>query len=274
MVARPCTHTRGVPSGAPLKQRCGHDGHTSSLSSRRPSPGGFFMPNSKRIPMATDTFGRALSLVLKHEGGYVDHARDPGGATNLGVTIGTLSAWLGRPATKAEVRSLTVPAVTPIYKQNYWDKVRADDLPPGVDYCVFDAAVNSGPSRASKWLQRAVLVPPDGIVGPKTLDAVKAIPPSTIINRICDDRLNFLRGLATWDTFGKGWASRVEGVRKEALAMAAAADHIPPPPDIEPIDTPAPSAAALAAMSAFVAALVAVAALLGIDSKTLKEMIR
>jgi lysozyme family protein len=193
--------------------------------------------------MTTETFGRALSLVLKHEGGYVDHPRDPGGATNLGVTIGTLSGWLGRPATKAEVKSLTVPAVSPIYRRNYWDKVRADELPCGVDYCVFDAAVNSGPARAAKWLQRAVNSPADGVVGSKTLEAVRALPASTIINRICDDRLNFLEGLPTWGTFGKGWRSRVEGVRKEALAMAKAASQPPPPPDIEPAPVPVPQPA-------------------------------
>ncbi len=188
--------------------------------------------------MTTETFGRALSLVLKHEGGYVDHPKDPGGATNLGVTIGTLSAYLGRQATKTEVKSLTVPAVTPIYKQNYWDKVRADDLPAGVDYCVFDAAVNSGPSRAAKWLQRAVNAPADGVIGSKTLEAVRTLPASTVINRMCDDRLNFLRGLPTWDTFGKGWSKRVEGVRREALGMVGQAPARVPPPDIEPPPVP------------------------------------
>ncbi|KFG68717.1 glycoside hydrolase family 108 protein [Microvirga sp. BSC39] len=191
--------------------------------------------------MTTETFGRALSLVLRHEGGYVDHPRDPGGATNLGVTIGTLSAYLGRQATKTEVKSLTVPAVTPIYRRNYWDKVRADDLPCGVDYCVFDAAVNSGPARAAKWLQRAVCVDADGVVGSQTLKAIKALQASVIINRICDDRLDFLRGLPTWGTFGKGWSKRVEGVRKEALAMVGqvqAPSPNPPPPDIGPAPVP------------------------------------
>jgi lysozyme family protein len=138
---------------------------------------------------------------------------------------------------------------------------------------VFDAAVNSGPSRAIKWLQRAVVVPADGVIGLQTLEAVRALPASTIINRICDDRLDFLKALPTWGTFGKGWASRVEGVRKEALALAKAADQIQLPPDIEPVEPPVPSAAALAAMAALITALIAIAALLGIDTKALKQMI-
>lgn len=94
--------------------------------------------------MAAANFERALALVLVHEGGYVDHPAYPGGATNLGITIGTLSDWLDRAATKAEVRALTKATVAPIYRKNYWDAVRGDDLPSGVDYCVFDFAVNSG----------------------------------------------------------------------------------------------------------------------------------
>jgi lysozyme family protein len=177
----------------------------------------------------TDRFPRALELVLVHEGGYVDHPRDPGGATNLGVTIGTLSGWLGRPATKAEVRALTVDAVAPIYRKNYWDAVRADDLPAGVDYCVFDFGVNSGPRRAIMALQRAVGVADDGRIGPITLAAVRRKSPEDIIARICSDRLSFMRRLSTWPTFGVGWQRRVEGVEREAVRMALTAASTPAP---------------------------------------------
>jgi lysozyme family protein len=171
-------------------------------------------------------FARAFPLVIKHEGGYVDHPRDPGGATNLGVTIGTLSGWLGRPATKAEVRALTIDAVAPIYRKNYWDAVKADDLPAGVNYCVFDFGVNSGPRRAIMALQRAVGVADDGAIGPITLAAVKRKSPEDIISRICSDRLSFMRRLSTWPTFGRGWQRRVEGVEREAIRMAMdAASH-------------------------------------------------
>ncbi|MDH2311418.1 glycoside hydrolase family 108 protein [Methylobacterium brachiatum] len=171
--------------------------------------------------MAAANFERALALVLVHEGGYVDHPADPGGATNLGVTIGTLSDWLGRPATKAEVKALTKVSVAPIYRRNYWNAVRADELPSGVDYCVFDFAVNSGKGRAIPSLQRALSVADDGKLGPLTLAAATSKDAGQTIERICADRLAFLRRLSTWPTFGRGWTARVEGVRAEAMALAA-----------------------------------------------------
>ncbi|SFV05929.1 Lysozyme family protein [Methylobacterium sp. 174MFSha1.1] len=171
--------------------------------------------------MTASTFERALPLVLKHEGGYVDDPADPGGATNLGVTIGTLSLWLGRPATKAEVKALTVTTVAPIYRRNYWDAVRADELPPGLAYALFDFAVNSGKKRAVIGLQRALGIADDGALGPLTLAAVAKHKPADLIDALCDGRLAFLRQLSTWARFGKGWGRRVEDVRKAALAMAA-----------------------------------------------------
>jgi lysozyme family protein len=173
--------------------------------------------------MTTSTFGRALPLVLRHEGGYVDHPKDPGGATNLGVTTGTLSTWLGRKATKAEVKALKPASVAPIYERNYWKAARCDDLPAGVDYAVFDFAVNSGVARSVMALQRAVGVADDGEIGPITLRAVRNTDPQVLIKRLCTDRLSFLTRLSTWKTFGKGWMARVQGVEKEALKMAAAA---------------------------------------------------
>ena len=121
--------------------------------------------------MAAADFERALALVLVHEGGYVDHPADSGDATNLGVTIGTLADWPGRPATKAEVKALTKATVAPIYRRNYWNAVRGDELPFGVDFCVFDVAVNSGKGRAIPSLQRAFSVVDGGKIGPLTLSA-------------------------------------------------------------------------------------------------------
>ncbi|MGX9981117.1 glycoside hydrolase family 108 protein [Methylobacterium fujisawaense] len=197
--------------------------------------------------MAAANFERALALVLVHEGGYVDHPADPGGATNLGITIGTLSGWLGRPATKAEVRALTKATVAPIYRKNYWDAVRGDELPAGVDYCVFDFAVNSGKGRALPSLQRAIGVADDGKIGPITLAAARAKDAGQTVERICADRLAFLKRLSTWPTFGKGWSSRVQGVRAEALALASVAvPTVPvevaplPPPAAPPVFAPAP----------------------------------
>ncbi|QRE76177.1 glycoside hydrolase family 108 protein [Methylobacterium aquaticum] len=173
--------------------------------------------------MTANTFERALSLVLKHEGGWSDHPQDPGGPTNLGVTIGTLSAVLGRPATKADVKALTPAKVAPVYRQRYWDAVEADDLPAGLDYAVFDWAVNSGPARAAIALQRLVGVADDGHIGPVTLQAVAGHDRQQLIGSLCDARMGFLKALSNWPTFGKGWSSRVAGVRNDALEIMAQA---------------------------------------------------
>jgi lysozyme family protein len=166
------------------------------------------------------SFERAFPIILKHEGGYVDHPRDPGGATNLGVTIGTLSHWLKRPATKAEVRALTPEKVAPIYRRNYWDAVKGDQLPRGVDLVTFDAAVNSGPSRGARWTQAAAGVKQDGKIGPITLNAVRLAAPTTVIRKATDARLAFMQSLKIWSTFGRGWGRRVGEVRATALAWA------------------------------------------------------
>lgn len=189
--------------------------------------------------MAAANFERALPLVLMHEGGYVDHPADPGGATNLGVTIGTLSSWLKRPASKGEVKALTRTSVAPIYRRNYWDAIRADEMPAGLDYAVFDFAVNSGPKRAAMALQRAVGVADDGVIGSITLANIAGRSVDATIDRIMADRITFLRRLSTWPTFGKGWASRCDGVLKEALAMAHQAPIPVATVTITPITPPA-----------------------------------
>jgi lysozyme family protein len=157
--------------------------------------------------------------VIKHEGGYVNHPNDPGGRTNLGITQQVLEDWLDRPVTEAEMRALTPEKVKPIYKEFYWDRVKGDKLPSGVDYCVFDAAVNSGVRRASQWLQISLGVTADGVIGPQTLAMTLAVSPDTIIRNYCAQRLKFLEGLSTWPTFGKGWERRVAEVKATALSM-------------------------------------------------------
>jgi len=166
-------------------------------------------------------FDTCFDLMLAHEGGYVDHPSDPGGRTNLGVTQRVWEEWLGRPVSEKEMRALTPAMVKPLYKRKYWDAVRADDLVFGVDYCVFDVAVNSGPGRAIKFLQSSVGVTPDGGFGPRTLAAVKEAEkdPTRLIEMYCARRLEFLQSLKTFETFGNGWSRRVREVKDKALKM-------------------------------------------------------
>lgn len=179
--------------------------------------------------MAKGTFAKAMPHVFSEEGGYVDHPQDPGGATNMGITLATLSAWEGRRVSKAEVKALTKSKATDIYRENYWNKVAGDDLPAGVDYAVFDFAINSGPARAVKMLQKVVGVDQDGVIGAKTLAAVRKIAADRIINELCDARLAWLKGLGTFSTFGKGWTSRVSRVRSRALAFSRDSAAVPSP---------------------------------------------
>ena len=167
-----------------------------------------------------ENFQSALEAVLHHEGGYVNHPRDPGGMTNLGVTKRVWEEWVGHEVDEAVMRGLTPELVAPMYKARYWDKVRGDDLPAGVDYCVFDAAINSGPGRAAKWLQEVVGAATDGAIGPGTLRKVAEMPADMIVAKYQQTRLEFLKELSTWDTFGKGWHRRVMDVATTAGDMS------------------------------------------------------
>lgn len=166
-------------------------------------------------------FARALANVLVHEGGFVNHPKDPGGATNKGITIATFRKWVKRDGTIDDLKNISAADVAKVYRKHYWDKVRGDDLPSGVDYAVFDYAVNSGPGRAAKALQSVVGATLDGAVGPETIGKASAFNPAVVVNRLCDERLAFLKRLSTWGTFGKGWSNRVAGVREDALHMIA-----------------------------------------------------
>lgn len=168
-----------------------------------------------------ENFDKAFARLLVHEGGYSNHPSDPGGVTNMGVTKRVWEEWVGHAVDEKTMRNLTPDMVKPLYKRKYWDKVCGDDLPAGVDYCVFDAAVNSGPGRAIKWLQQAVGATQDGALGPKTLAAVKAADPKLLVVGYNAIRLAFLQDLPTWGTFGRGWGRRVADVKQEASSMVA-----------------------------------------------------
>ena len=141
-----------------------------------------------------NNWDKSLQLLLKHEGGFVNHPKDPGGMTNLGVTKKTWEGYVGHVVSEAEMRALTPAKVEPLYKARYWNMVRCDELPAGVDYCVFDTCVNSGPHKAILFLQDALGAKMDG-------------------------QLSFLKTLSTWDTFGRGWGRRVEEVERDAKNM-------------------------------------------------------
>jgi lysozyme family protein len=165
-------------------------------------------------------FEAALAHVLKSEGGYVNNPADPGGMTNLGCTKAVWEEFVGHPVSEADMRGLTPADVAPLYKRKYWDKVSGDLLPSGLDYAVFDAAINSGPGRAAKWLQEAVGVTADGAIGSGTLAAVGAHSTEDLIKAYNDKRLAFLQSLPTWPTFGKGWGTRVASVQSSASQLA------------------------------------------------------
>ncbi|RWD69589.1 glycosyl hydrolase 108 family protein [Mesorhizobium sp.] len=167
-------------------------------------------------------FARALSLVLKSEGGWSDNPADPGGATMKGVTLANFRRYVKADATKAELRRISDDQVAMVYRRFYWDAVAGALLPDGIDYAVFDFAVNSGPGRAAKYLQAVLGVVQDGRIGPATLAAAGAKPAGVVIDALCDARLAFLEKLPTWPSFGRGWSARVASVRRQALLISAA----------------------------------------------------
>jgi len=165
-------------------------------------------------------FDKCLEMLLHHEGGYVWHPEDPGGETNLGVTRAVYEQWVGRQVMDGEMKTLTPDDVAPIYKKNYWDKVRGDDLPAGLDWAAFDWAVNSGAGRPAKAIQRCVGATQDGAIGPKTLAAIANKEPDKIIEYVHDIRQKFYERLKTFKTFGRGWTRRNTETLKAALAMS------------------------------------------------------
>lgn len=170
------------------------------------------------------TYTTAMGHIRRDEGGYVNHPRDPGGATNFGVTQAVYDAYRKRLGLAVRsVKLITEAEVEAIYRTQYADKVRHDDLPAGVDYATLDAAVNSGVSRGAKWLQAAIGVLADGQVGAQTVAKAKSSDPVQTMKAICSRRMSFVRGLTNWATFGKGWSRRIAGVEANGVKLAVAA---------------------------------------------------
>ena len=176
----------------------------------------------------TNNFPVVIDHLITNEGGYVNHPMDPGGATIYGVTKKNWESYTGRKWSKSEFKRLTPRDVKRFYEARYWDSCSCDSLPSGVDYCVFDFAVNSGVSRSSKYLQRIVGSVQDGVIGEKTLQAVFSYIDSyetkkqgciALIDKIIADRKLFLSRLKTFAVFGRGWNNRIKSVRIKAYEL-------------------------------------------------------
>jgi len=167
-----------------------------------------------------ENYDHCLEMILHHEGGYVNHPKDPGGETNLGVTK---RVWEEHGGTK-DMKDLTVEDVAPIYKKSYWDRVKGDDLPSGLDLCVFDFGVNAGTGRAAKYLQSMIGTTVDGGIGPNTLKALEAYVQveglAATIDTYQSNRQEYYEKLSTFETFGRGWTRRVVETTSSAHKLA------------------------------------------------------
>ncbi len=186
--------------------------------------------------MTQSNYDDALARLIAHEGGYSNHPDDPGGPTNFGITIADYRKYVNRDATAADVKAMRLDEAKAVYRARYWDAMRCDELPAGVDYAVFDCGVNSGIGRSGKVLRRVLrLATTTSLMADDVIAAARAADAARLVEAICDERLRFLKSLKTWPVFGKGWGRRVAEVRAAALAMASAPPiaATPPPPRVE-----------------------------------------
>jgi lysozyme family protein len=170
-----------------------------------------------------DRFGSCLDFTLRQEGGYVDDPADPGGATNMGITLATYREWSDDPHLgDLQVKDMPPKTAGAIYRSLYWNRLRADALPPGVDLSVFDMGVNAGIWRSARLLQRALGFAGDavdGAIGPATLAAAKRFDARTLVNNLADRQTAYYRSLANFSIFGTGWLRRTTARRNAAIAM-------------------------------------------------------
>lgn len=185
-----------------------------------------------------ENFDLVFRHLLGHEGGYSNDPQDRGGPTRWGVTLAVLRAWRKNDDLSARaVQELTVDEAKQIFRHRYWDLVKADELPSGIDYAVVDFAYNSGVDRASRALQRQLRIGVDGNVATLTVDACRKIDPVDLdefIGDYCDARMAFLKTTYGWPRFKNGWTKRVKGVRKVSLALVV-------DPGAPAVEKPAPA---------------------------------
>jgi lysozyme family protein len=176
--------------------------------------------------MTAENYPALFDRALGHEGGYTNDRRDPGnwtgGKVGVGKLLGTKFGIAANTFPNLDIKNLTAAQARKIYQDLYWDKVRGDELPVGIDWAVFDYAINSGPFRAIIGLQRALGVADDGKLGPVTLEAIRKANPRKVVNALCDERLKLMKSLKHWLTYKNGWGRRVSEVRAAALSMTDA----------------------------------------------------
>lgn len=164
-------------------------------------------------------FKKCLELVLKSEGGFVNHPSDPGGRTNLGVTQAVWEEWVGHPVSEKDMKALTPEKVAPMYEMKYWRTAYCEKLPQGLNLLVFSMAVNAGTGRAVKLLQKCLGCVEDGVIGRNTMAEINKLRPVDLVDRYSETRKAFYEGLKTFPVFGKGWIIRVDKERLEALEL-------------------------------------------------------
>ena len=207
--------------------------------------------------MAAESYNTALARLLRDEGGYTDHPSDPGGPTNFGITLADARRYWKGNAMADDVRALPQSVARKIYREQYWNALRCDELPAGVDYAVFDYGVNSGIGRAGKVLRRLLkLSDRTSVVSDDVIAAAGKCAARDFVVAICAERLAFLKSLKTFPVFGRGWTARVNGVRAAALAMAESRAVAPvvneasPGKAVVPVTSPAGAASAGAVIAA------------------------
>lgn len=173
------------------------------------------------------SFEDAIDHIFKYEGGFVNHPLDPGGATNMGITRRTLSQYRGHKVSVLQVKHLQRSEAADIYKARYWDAIKGDQLPAGIDFAVFDSAVNQGVRKATKMLQKAAGVRADGVIGPVTMGSIHAKVPAAVLNEFMARRMNHYGRLSSlFRTFGLGWSRRLISTQYQATLLLSANNGI------------------------------------------------
>ena len=170
---------------------------------------------------------KSFDMVIAHEGGFTNDERDPGnklpdgrkGSTMLGCTQANWEKYIGHQVTQDDMKALKKEDVKPLYKRDYWDAVKGDSLPVGVDYAVFDFAINAGGSAARKMIQKALGVTADGSIGPATMKAIQEADGKELLEKFSHSKEAFYKSLPTFSTYGKGWLKRVADVQTSASTM-------------------------------------------------------